>query len=433
MKEIDGIARRSAASVITSEEFREWWKAQSPIDGDWVVLNNSFLYRKPLIATVKNNQYLAFRVKRRAVDLKSLTVVQSPPDFDSDFKLLSGKSRNLPMSSTLTESIRREVGALGRIVFVLVGELTENTAEVDLKHAAVSKLRFDPRQTQRARIEAVAGEISIVVGTLTNPEGGWHDVHASYAASKAGLVPDGLEAAYAQAFDRLREQARLTLCLPTAGAHATSGDSFIARLRQSVHDQRSEYDRALDRFEVGGDSSEGQLNDAMRIAYNFAGDAIKILQLMVGVADLKAVVSWCTVESHLNLATAFRALPWTKSHKKPSLELYREIIGGARNRAFHNLLAFDRTIDADLRGVQVGVRSLTLLPAHGRQRTEVSFDYEDREVVELLGQLTRAPESEVSISFWKKNSRVMEAFEELLASCEQALVALNAAARITHA
>ncbi|MBX6765467.1 MAG: hypothetical protein IRY88_17640 [Rubrobacteraceae bacterium] len=109
------------------------------------------------------------------------------------------------------------------------------------------------------------------------------------------------------------------------------------------------------------------------------------------------------------------------------MEEYRKIIGGARNRAFHNLLAFDRTIEADLKGLDVKARRLTLLPAHGSRKKTVPLDYEDREMVEILAELTRAPEAAVPFNFWQKNAVVMESLEKLLERTGEALWALNKA------
>lgn len=114
-----------------------------------------------------------------------------------------------------------------------------------------------------------------------------------------------------------------------------------------------------------------------------------------------------------------------KSRKKPSLERYREIISGARNRAFHSLLALDRTVEANLEGVQVGAKRLTLFPPYGRRKSYIHFEYEDREMVQVLSELTRAPEATVPLEFWRKNEVVMERLEALLAATEQALWILN--------
>ena len=107
------------------------------------------------------------------------------------------------------------------------------------------------------------------------------------------------------------------------------------------------------------------------------------------------------------------------------MERYREIISGARNRAFHNLLALDRTVEVNLQGVQVGAKRLTLFPPYGRPKSRRHFEYEDQEMVQVLSELTRAPEATVPLEFWKKNEVVMERFEALLAATEEALWILN--------
>jgi uncharacterized protein with HEPN domain len=199
----------------------------------------------------------------------------------------------------------------------------------------------------------------------------------------------------------------------------------MKRLRESVSKQRKEYEAALRKCDMKGGSGNSYLREVMRIAYNFADDAIKVLRLLVSVGDIKPALLWCTIHQHLSVAEAFRNLPWTKSRKKPSLESYRDIIAGARNRAFHNLFGFDRTIVADLTSVDVKARQLTFLAPHGSKKGTITFDYEDREMVEILGELTRAPEVVVPFDFWKKNAEVMESFEKLLESTENALWLLN--------
>ena len=411
--------------LVGTAAFSEWFKEQSANDGDIVVINNSFIYRKPLIKTSKNAQYLCLKVKGTQVDLQDV-FVGKPGDLNSDFKLFSAKSANLPPLEPLDQALQTEIKRLGRLVFVLIGELQEIPAAVPVNHTLVKELRFDPSAGSQAGLEdAGDGDKAIVVSQLTDPESAWNAIRPEFDL-EVGDDLSSLESAFGGAFEKLQDEARLRLLLPSpTGTKAAT--SFIARLRASVRDQRKFYESALQEWGKGGAAADGHLREAMRVAYNFADDAIKVLQLLVSVADLKGVLLWCTVKEHFDVAEAFRTLPWTKSHKKPSLERYREIIGGARNRAFHNLLAFDRTIEADLGGVDVKARRLTLLPAYGRRKTTVPFDYEDREMVEILTELTRAPEVAVPFDFWKKNAAVMESFENLLARTEDALWALNRA------
>jgi hypothetical protein len=415
------IVRQKVAMLVATDTFTNWLSEAKPADSDVVIFNNSFIYRKPLIKTSKNSQYLCLKVKQGKPDPKGVFVCR-PGDLNSDFKLFSARSATPLPLETLDQALQTEVHRLGRLVFVLIGDLQDIPAEVVVNHGHVGALRFDPAAGAAATLEDLGnGKRAIVVNQLTDPESAWKTLKPKLE-QEVGAGLSRLETAFGVAFEKLQDEARLRLVLPSPTT-AKKGRSFIARLRESVSEQRRLYEAALQQCTSG--AGDSHLREVMRIAYNFADDAIKVLQLLVSVADLKGVLLWCTIKEHFDVAEAFRDLPWTRSHKKPSLERYREIIAGARNRAFHNLLAFDRTIEANLEGVDVKARRLTLLPAHGRRKATAPFDYEDREMVEILTELTRAPEVAVPFDFWQKNAVVMESFEKLLASTENALWTLN--------
>jgi len=419
------MVKRSVQGVIRTSAFCEWFKGAKTADGDMVVINNSFIYRKPLIKTSKNEQYLCLRVKQRKVDSKDVSVCRLG-DLNSHFKLFRAKSANLPPLESLDEAVRTEVKRLGRLIFVLIGELQDLPAAVPVNHNLVKKLRFEPSAGKNAALEDIGdGNKEVVVRRLTDPESAWNAIKQELTKC-VGSDLAAPEKAFAEAFEKLQDKARIKLVLPSPTA-AQTDKSFIASLRDSISKQRRLYEAAIQQWESGADVADNHLREIMRIAYNFADDAIKVLQLLVSIADLKGVLLWCTIKEHFDVAEAFSNLPWTRSHKKPSLEEYRKIIGGARNRAFHNLLAFDRTIEADLKGLDVKARRLTLLPAHGSRKKTVPLDYEDREMVEILAELTRAPEAAVPFNFWQKNAVVMESLEKLLERTGEALWALNKA------
>lgn len=426
IESLNNMVVKSIRSVVRTGAFSDWFKQQKANDGDVIIINNSFIYRKPLIKTSKNPQYLSLTVKAKQPDLSHVHIV-GPGDLNSDFKLLAAKSGNIPAFESLSVALQKEIKKVGRLVLVLIGELEESSATVPVDHALVKELTFDPLAKASVVIEKAGNKKAIIVNQLTDPETAWNAIRSEFKQDGNG-DSSNFEKPFASAFEQLQEEARLALNLPRpATTKSGTQTSFIARLRQSVGEQRKLYEDALDK--CSGKNSDGDVHrrDVMRIAYNFADDAVRILQLLVGIADLKGVLLWCTIKEHFDVAEAFRKLPWTKSTKKPSLERYREIISGARNRAFHNLLAFDRTIRASLAGVQVNALSLTLLPPHGRRKGTPPFDYEDREMVEILTELTRAPEVAVPFEFWEKNAVVMECFEKLLERTEDALWALNQA------
>ena len=228
------------------------------------------------------------------------------------------------------------------------------------------------------------------------------------------------EKVFAVAYEKLQNEAHLDMHLPSPSTVRTN-NSFIAKLHQSVVEQRRLYQISLEKCINGSDNNDINLREVMRISYNFADDAIKLLQLFVSISDLKAILLWLTIKAHFNISEAFQNLPWIKSDKKPSLETYVNIVKDARNHAFHNLLLFDRTIEADLKGIQINAKRLTLLQPYNQRKNSFALDYEDREMVEVLKELSRAPETIVSLDFWIKNGLIMEQFEKLLESTEDAL------------
>jgi hypothetical protein len=396
-------------------EFAEWLTQQSLENGDLVVVNNSFVFRdKKLIKTRKNARFLALVVA--GGKLGPGVFVTSPGDFDTNFKLLKATSASLPSTKSLEVALKDELAAFGKLSFVLIGEIRDEAQTVEIKHTYAKELRFEPGAGEPSVTER-GDQRAVIVADLSDPETLWDTIQLTVNAD-LGAGAEGFKSALSAAFDELHDTAVSTLHLPR-GSRSGSDSSFLARLAASIAESRAQYEKSIQRYE----SKEGalHLNDALRIAYNFADDAIKVLQLLVSLADLKTIILWSTISAHYELASAFHALPWAKARrKKPSLELYQQIVGGARNRAFHNLLSFDRPIESDLEGVSVQARTLTILSTHGK-RNRVPFDYQDRELIEVLGELTLAPETKVSLNFWKRNATVMKAFEALLIKTEAAL------------
>lgn len=421
MKHLIEIIKKSVDELIKTQVFSSWFSQEKPANDDIVMINNSFIYRKDLIKTSKNPQYLCLKIKNGQVDIESI-FIGSGISLNSDFKLLSTKSSNLSSRESLDQALQREIKQIGRLIFVLIGKLRDNSCEVPIRHRLVKKLRFEPTAKVQADLIDTGSEYkTIIISQLTDPESAWNNIK-SKLNKEAGDELSNLESAFGEAFEKLQNQARLSLVLPEQGTTNTDR-TFIAQLLESVSAQRKLYEEALKKWR---DKSEDTYQrEVMRIAYNFADDAIKVLTLLVSISDIKGILLWCTINEHFSVAQAFRNLPWTKSRKKPSLKSYREIIAGARNHAFHNLLAFDRTIEAPLQGVSVKARRLTLLPPYRQRKETIFLDYEDREMVEILSELTRAPEVAVYLDFWNKNAQVMEEFERLLERTEQALWSFN--------
>jgi hypothetical protein len=420
---IKNLITENVRLLLNTKEFKEQLASQQVQDNDCIFINNSFILRKPLIKTKKNNQFVMLKIKNNEPDY-SQVYIATPTDFNGDFKIIGSKQASSITSSKIDQAIENEISHLGHLIFFLIGEVVENSISVEIQNHSVRELKFNPKSSRPEILEA-NNEKTIVVNQLSDPGATWN-VLKPELETIPNINLDALEQAYAQSFERIQNEARLTMNFPKSSSPRIS-NSFVEHLRNSVIEQRKLYEIALDKCVKGEDENDINLREIMRISYNFADDAIKLMQLLVSVSDLKAVILWTTLKSHFDLAESIRNLPWTKSEKKASPDYYVEKIKGARNHAFHNLLLFDRTIEADLSGIQVNAKKLTILPLYAQRKNNVPLDYEDREIVEILSEITRATETVVTLDFWIKNLTVIKSFEMLLQSTENALWLLNSA------
>lgn len=422
--DVQSLIEKGVSAVTKSSAFSGWFSSESPDGEGLIAINNSFVYRD-LVETKKNDQYLCISLKDEKVLSDSISVAK-PRSFDPDFKFFKSSSKAMPETEALETALEKELASLAQLVFVLIGEIEDITSQVEIDHSYAYLLRFDPKQKETASVSSEDdGHKLVSVNELIDPEAAWNEIEAT-VQKEIEDETESFQAAFSVAFGKLQQQTQSRLILPATDS-AKSRASFLSRVRTSVTEQRTLYEEALRKTQRAKTNQASHLNEVLRIAYNFADDAVKVLTLLVSVCDLKGVVLWCTLRQHFELAEAFRELPWTKIKGKASLKTYQEVINGARNRAFHNLLGFDRSLFSDLTGITIKARSLTLLPAHGRRKTHIPFDYEDRQLVEVLSELTLAPETAVSMEFWKRNADVMAKFEELLDATENALWILNAA------
>jgi hypothetical protein len=423
IEKIETVIIDNLKEIAKTKSFKADLDSQKIQDGDYILINNSFIFRKPFIKTNKNHQFVTLKVKNKEPDYANI-YVSTPTDFDGDFKVIKSKQAASLKTYPLKQAIETEIRQLGQLVFFLIGEVIENSMSVDIPNSLVHGLKYDPISKGPELLELDKRRI-IVVNQLTDPESVWNLVKSDLEKIPSINLP-ALETAFATSFEKLQNEVRLVMNLPKPTSIRFS-KSFIVQLRNSVIEQRKLYKLALDKCVNGEDENDINLREVMRISYNFADDAIKLIQLLVSVSDLKAIILWLTIKSHIDLAESIRNLPWSKSEKKASPSNYVEKVKGARNHAFHNLLLFDKTIEADLSGVLVNAKKLTLLPPYAQRKTVVSFDYEDREIVEIISEITRATETVVTLDFWIKNSIVLEVFEKLLEATEDALWLLNSA------
>ena len=137
-----------------------------------------------------------------------------------------------------------------------------------------------------------------------------------------------------------------------------------------------------------------------------------LIRLIVSICDLKPIILWGTIAEHFALSEEFRQLPWTRSHDKPSLKNYEYIISNSRNRTFHNLFPFRKTLKVSLSNSAIQKPELLIFSEFGQKKNN-KLSYHDKELVDILTKFTRAREQRVSDHFWQQNLKVMDAAIEL--------------------
>lgn len=388
--------RDAVGAVVKQPEFIKWLRAEKIGEG-LIVLNNSFIFRQKL-KTIKSDLYLAIPVRTASELGVSNVVVVQGITFKTDFKFVELKGMKKLQTDEIQTAIDKELRRIGSIVMVLIGEVLDNViTKAQIGHSLFSEIELDPTSTTALAINDKA----IRINSTSDDEAIWSELEKLHGSG----LPDDLSEPLATALDHLRKHHYAILKLP--GKSASSRpllDSFVEALRQNA----AKYRKAWNKCKGQGDVDPAEFNDLLRIAYNFATDAVLVIRLLVSICDLKPIVYWCTVDEWFRLAETFRKLPWSKMKDKPSLDAYQQTVNNARNKAFHRLLPVDNTLRVELEGTELGRITLRLFPEYMARNAEETIDYEDQALVELLTDFTRVSEKSVSPQFWQKNIAVME-------------------------
>jgi hypothetical protein len=380
-------------------------------------MNNSFIYRtSQLIKTNKSTYFISLKCPQpQEIDVAT-AFIGTPPSFNNDFKRISAASGNLGTYQVLDVAINQVLSSFGVLAFVLVGSIDDTaTYETDINNRVFNRLKLDPRATE---IGAINNQ-TIIVNTLCDPEAIWNHLQPELERQ---LVAGGSDAgqfreSMAIAMERARTEAAAPLSLKPG-----RGGGILTKISISLDEQILQYDAALNLYTRNHDRTS--LNEMLRISYNFATDANRLIKLLVSVSDLKPLVLWCTIAEHLELAEAFRQLPWVRERDKPSLGNYERMIKDARNHVFHNLFSFERCLDVKVDELILRPRKMQLFRAHAKKDNR-ALELEDQELLDLLAEFTRAPETAVSIEFWRRNQNVMKATAALVKKTGEALTTIH--------
>lgn len=202
-------------------------------------------------------------------------------------------------------------------------------------------------------------------------------------------------------------------------------ETVLGQIVGSLGNQAGEYKTALAELQSKPEDRRS-LNEVLRIAYNFSTDVLPLVYLFTSICDLKPLVFWCTVQEQWALSQAFASLPWAALARKESLEEYKSVIAQARSYAFHHILPFDSTVEADLSKLNVLTQSIRLFAPDGQREGRGIF-LQDQELVDVLKEFSRAKERPVSTGFWWANMKMIDAVQQVAQAVLDALVLIHEA------
>jgi hypothetical protein len=414
---LDLHAIQANVSRLTSHpQFVKWYQGSKPKDGDLVVVNNSFVFRDQ--STTKARYYLVLKVGLDGRLRKDLFVAEGFR-INSDFKLFPDKTPNLPALIPMQTAITQQLKTLGHVVFALIAQVEDVLrAEVPFALAPYDRIAIDP--TQSAPL-AITGK-TIGINDPSDEDLLWSHLEKAHKAGDA-LSLDRLRAEFGAVLETLRTQATSKLSLPAKGKPPVNG--VTDRILKVLRNHRAEYAAALRRCKGDPQVDKDAFNEVLRIAYNFAHEASTYLRLVVSICDLKPIVLWTTIAEHFALSEVLRNLPYSRSKVKASLKIYIDTVGDARNRAFHDVFPFRKALSMQLPAAAFQNSELVFFSEYGPRRTMNRLTFEDKALVDVLLEFTRARQRQVPVAFWSKNADAIEAMIALFEATNRTLKLLH--------
>jgi hypothetical protein len=419
---MDDLARKIQEKVASElrqvydfDLFKTWASAENIQNEDLLLINNSFVYRDK-IKTTKNLHYLTLLLKDGTLDNSELHV-STGVNINSDFRIIKNNAQNLPSLIPFEEAVHNELASMGRLISLLIGQIDRSHEFYEtINHALFNQLCLIPSTPSVVSLD----RSNIVINKIVDDELLWGELEK--LARTNGIIADDLPESLAKplidALAKLKKNSYIVLRLPEAHSDAvdTLLDSIIAALKENINEYRDSLKKCGDDLNL----EPLEYKNILRIAYNFAGEAITLVRLLISICDLKPLIFWLTIKEQILLAEAFRSLPWKRISTKPSLDEYFKTISGARNSAFHHVFPFDRAIEVELEGVSIAAKRLRIFSEY-TSKSKNSFEFEDQQLIELLTEFTRSDELYVSPEFWQRNLNVMIATVELLVAISKAL------------
>lgn len=387
-------------AISTEQLFIDWLNVETIPSGKtcYVVFNNSFLFRED-IKTVKSPKYLACKISSaKSIDFNQCYVIQGI-SLNSPYKIIID-SPSLS-KSTIIQEVRNELTDLGELVFVLIGEIIDDVQiSESISNIDIREIVLNPTQTDLIEF---AGRI-LKIKDYTDGKLIW-DTTKQHLINEGKTVPSNLSAQIESALLKIQRHAYSKLEIPSV--IDSSKSYLIDKIIQVVQEHITDYSNNI--ANISG--NQQAYNEILRISYNFVSDINKLLVLIINVCDLKPIILWMNIHKFLKLDIAFKELPFGFSNTKPSLKTYETLIKNARNKTFHQLFPFSKSLELRINSLD-DIRLRMFSSFNNKSDNEMS--YKDKKLAEILLEFTRVVEQSVDNTFWIKNQDVMNAINILI-------------------
>lgn len=419
MTTLRSIINNSVEKVKSHPGFAEWCKSQKIGEGDLVAINNSFVFRD--VSTTKADSYVV--LKHGKENFHKEIFVATGLNLKNDFVFFSSKNKSLPVIKPINEAIEDQISGIGQVVFVLIGGIQDNVVlEENFTRNGFSIIVWNPECKDLLEISGTKIEIK----QPYDEPALWKEFISRCKKNNIAIDEESTKKEFGVVLDRLQGRAEANLVLPTDTSKVTQGitDSIIEALRE----RKNDYVKALAKCDGRPEKDRDAFNEVLRISYNFSNDVIPLLKLVISICDLKPIILWAAIGEHYALSEAFRALPWTRSKNKASLKNYISTVGDARNSVFHNLFPIQKALRFSLPSEAFQDVEMLIFSEYTSKGNKLT--YQDKDLVDLFLEFTRARQRPVPSDFWEKNVDVMDKVIDLFDATNKVLKELY---RITKA
>jgi hypothetical protein len=399
-------------SITNEQSFSDWLnnvktKIPTRFTNPLILVNNSFLFRES-IKTKKNIKYIAFKVNSaKTFDINKCYIVEGMNP-NNPFKIIDGNSSNLTTKS-LYHSITEEIKEIGELVFSLIGEISDTQPfREDIDSSDIKSITLNPQNINSVDIishEVIVKETydrNLILQEIKN-----------HLTSLGKDMPLELEKQIDKALNLIEKKAYCTLTIPPTIDPAKQ--YFLDQITSIIDGQISDYNVHLPNIAT----SPQAYNEILRISYNFVSDVNKLIVLLINICDLKPLFLWLNISKFYKIESAFKELPKGFTQTKTNLNEYESIVKNARNKSFHQLFPFNKSLEFNI--TKLGDVKLRMFSAFGNKSHPNELTFKDKDLADLFMGFTRVIEQSVSDDFWVKNINVMSSISELIKAISDSL------------